>query len=256
MSYKNQILKQLTNGKYGKKLYLDLIRKKSNDRTKQFQIRESDIILFNPDQSPINIEMPIIPQNISNPKHFKNLKHFKNSYPNDKTIKYIVNANKKKFNKKNKRLNNDTLLGSVKNMTGKLENNSFKESNDDVTERSENNSFKESNDVITERSENNSFKESNDVITEQSENNSFKESNSFEESNGVITEQSENNLSIINSQEQNKIILLEQKIFELDNYIIQMADEIKNLINDQKKIISVLNKLSAEINIARNKITR
>lgn len=49
---------------------------------------------------------------------------------------------------------------------------------------------------------------------------------------------------------------LESKIEELEEYVIEMAVEIENLLKNQEKFIKVINRLSMELMITKNKIAR
>jgi hypothetical protein len=62
--------------------------------------------------------------------------------------------------------------------------------------------------------------------------------------------------NIIIKQLETKVSTLENQITELEDYIVEMAVEIEKLMDTQQKIVKVINKLSADITLTKNKIAR
>lgn len=102
-------------------------------------------------------------------------------------------------------------------------------------------------------------KENSDHIEAKKVNITEVDMNTLETTNPIINSNSSD--EIIQSEdvvfdEADKDSMIERKISELENYLGIITIEIDNLSKNQKNIISAINKLSTEISMAKNKITR
>ncbi len=162
MNYKNQMLKQLASGSFGKKTYMDIMRNKTNT--------------------------------------------------SNKSTKTKATTNQTSENDKNNKIH----------------------------DQSEN--------ILVDQQEH------NDSIIEQEHNDITSDSNMFIEQ-PVSYEPKSHELKI-SSDTVKRIRNLEVRVSELEDYIIVMNSETEKLKNSQKNMIDVINKLSSEIMLAKNKITR
>lgn len=183
MSYKNQILKQLANGRYGKKTYLDLVRKKTNIKSNE----QDTVIVPEPEVSVPITEMEHAETDI---------------------VLNPVN-------------NNETIDLSIKPQSDKKKSNHQKK-NKNKTKIKKNNSVP--------------------ILSETIDN------------EGSLPEPMTN--LELNHDDRFKITNLENKILELEDYVVEIGIEIENLKNNQSNMIQAINKLALEINIAKNKIVR
>jgi hypothetical protein len=255
MSYKNQILKQFTNGKYGKKTYLDLVRKKTNsgqtansklpiiiENEKDSQIEKIiDRIKQDDNDEKCDLDKVGIPVSINNEQNINSDINLITDQYMVKKIEFKGTIPKNKISLKNIPAHTNINIVDSKTQTAPkkiLINEKELISNTNNT----------MNTIVLNDKNTNVV----DIFTEQTEIMSDERGPIISKS--IVTEPKE--IPNTSNNSENKIKCLEDKISELEDYVVEITIEIEKLKDNQKNIISVINKLSSDMSITKNKITR
>ena len=234
LPYKNQMLKQITNGRYGKKTYMDLVKKKTA-QNKQ------------PSKLFINKTYPLaneVLENFVEPKH---------------------------SNKVNMEVDFATEIEPVKTNPIKFEMYANKNTVESLIERMDENTNNliEPTDIKELKfASNKPVQSAKDEIMMAI----TKTIKSLNETAGPTPNKLKQNPKKDGDiqQKNNSIETMENKILELEDYVIEMAIEIENLKTNQNKIIRVINNLSersmrstcdlatrsGDLSITKNKMVR
>lgn len=239
MSYKNQLLKGVTNGRYGKKTYLDLVKRKTNNA------HHSNNKLF------VNKTYPTVNEDDTQVNKF--VDKIKSDYLKD--VEFDIEPDVETKVQTNNiidpmidKIDEDTNCIVEPHTINKIEfranipNNKISQKN--LFDKSYKDPFKV-NDKMPDR-----------ILLENCDNTDNKNIEIFTEQTETKINKNNSNKSKNPNLEINQINILERKILELEKCIFDMITEIEKIKNNQKNIIDVVNKLSKEISITRNKITR
>jgi hypothetical protein len=183
MNYKNQMLRQLASGSFGKKTYMDIVRNKGNISNRNNKVTAKTC--------------PIKTENV---------------------------------------IETDTIVTDII----------------PINEINENVSTQNDPQIFTGNPENNQLKNNqleNNQLDNQSENNQL-------ENNQLENNQLENNRIGNTNRDTKQLRILEDRVSELEDYIVVLISEIEKLKNNQSNIINVINKLSSELISAKSKIVR
>jgi len=274
MSYNKQILKEITNGRYGKKTYTDRVKKKNNN--------DNDKIFVNKSYPLDNEDTEQLEKNAEIRNHPDLEIEFDVENEQDITTGSDEDSDWNKedldTSKTNKKIqeNNDTISSTTKQLpvldnlspSKKLVSTEKNPKNPVIEKKPYNprtvGSTRSTNKKVLTGGIPNSHQKINRNVTENKEvpkinrNNSNNKTDDLNENKtdkkpicDIFVEQ-----YLKENIKENQIKSLEHKLIELEDYIIKMADQISQLASNQKNIIDAVNNFSNEMTITKNKISK
>ncbi|XWV26047.1 hypothetical protein QJ857_gp1033 [Tupanvirus soda lake] len=266
MSYKNQILKQLTNGKFGKKTYLDLVRKKGNVTPKNEVFVNKSYPIIDEESDKMDKLIGEIKRPVIRDVEFNDIDDV--NYENDNILDDVINNDVNDTNDKNnandKNNTNDkiepidkpeiivntqskSLVSPPKKICSspKRKRPVPKKKPKHIPPRKIPVKKLPPKSVVPKETVATNSSKFDDIFTEQTE---------ITPVTTLVIKSDKK--SPDNEQIGKKIKTIEEKILELEDYVVEIGIEIENLKKNQNNIINVINKLTIDINIAKNKITR
>ncbi|XWV24801.1 putative ORFan [Tupanvirus deep ocean] len=250
MSYKNQILKQLTNGKLGKKTYLDLVRKKNGSLPKNELFVNKSYPVIDEESDKMDKLISEIKKPIIRDVEFNDIDDV--NYDSDNVLDNAINDNIIENNevlpKPEIIVNQETkpISSPPKKIctSPKRKKPITKRKTKQIQPRKAPiKKLLPKSVVIPKETIATNNSKIDDIFTEQTE---------IAPATVIVSDKK----SSINGLTEKKIKNIEEKILELEDCVVEMGIEIENLKKNQNNIINVINKLTIDINIAKNKITR
>ena len=223
MSYRGEMLKQLANGKYANKNYVDYMKKNNNIEKVRGQKNNSES------------------QQTVSPRVVAHQKHHKRTTPNAPSTE----RNRKKISTVDTNMKKSIPTEINKNIAAlRLRNNYTNQENIVTDDTPQNNIYSD----MIEETKNHDIIES-EIVSSQEKNDAVM---------AIKIDEVKPQAEIIHvdksviSKDEIHLQTMEKKLNDLENHLIDIAIELDILSNNQKKIMGMLNKMYIEINRPRN----